>query len=266
MRLRNIGIALLLIPYLALAGCSSNNTTAPTSGTMRIQMTDAPGAYDAVNLVIREVAVHLAGSSPDSMMSGWQVLNADAATYDLMKLQNGVFTMIGESVIPAGHYTQIRLMLGAGSNIVVDGVAYPLTVPSGMQTGLKIIGEFDVPAGGLMDVALDFDAAHSIHQTGSGRYMLKPVCKGMPFSTAGAISGTVLPAGTAASVYAIVAPDTLGAAQTAADGTFKVCVLPAGSYTLAVHPAAGYRDTSLAGITVSAGSTTSVGSIQLTPQ
>ena len=63
--------------------------------------------------------------------------------------------------MPAGHCTQIRLKLGAGSNVVVDGVTYPLTVPSGLQSGYKLVGEFDVPASGLVELALDLDAARS---------------------------------------------------------------------------------------------------------
>jgi hypothetical protein len=255
-------LLLALLPLTALAGCAKSPSS-PALGTMRIQMTDAPADYDAVNLVITQVAAHIEGSDADAT-SGWEILNADPRTYDLLTLRDGVFTTIGMAQIPAGHYTQIRLMLGEGSNLVIGGVTYPLTVPSGMQTGLKLIGSFDVPADGLVDVALDFDAARSIHQTGSGKYMLKPTVKVLPFSSAGAISGIVLPAGTETAIYAIVAPDTLGTAVAAADGGFTVGRLPAGIYSLALHPAAGYRDTTLAGVAVTAGQTTNVGEVQLT--
>jgi hypothetical protein len=261
--LRSLILVAAVLPLVALAGCS-NSPSGPAMGTMRVQLTDAPGEYDAVNLVITQVAVHVEGTDPDTT-SGWEILDSDVQTYDLLTLQNGVFTTIGMAKIPAGHYTQIRLKLGAGSNVVVGGVTYPLTVPSGLQTGLKLIGSFDVPADGLVDVALDFDAARSIHQTGSGTYLLKPTVKVVPFSSAGAISGTVLPAGTETAIYAIVAPDTLGSAAAGADGSFTVGTLPVGVYSVAFHPATGYRDTTLAGVAVTAGHTTSVGEVQLTP-
>lgn len=257
-------LLLSICTALALAGCSKNdNSTSPGTGTMRVRMTDAPGDYDAVNLIVREVSVRLEGSDSTS---GWQVLSADSVSYDLLVLQNGVFATIGTSLLPAGHYSQIRLKLSPGSTVVVDGVTYPLTVPSGLQSGLKINGDFVVPAGGTTDIALDFDAARSIHQTGAGVYMLKPVVKAMTFNTAAAISGAVTPTGVPTSVYAIVLNDTLGTAEVAANGTFKVTVLPAGMYSLAFHPAPGYRDTTLTGIGVTAGNTTNVGTVQLTVQ
>ncbi|MEO7867441.1 MAG: DUF4382 domain-containing protein, partial [Candidatus Eisenbacteria bacterium] len=123
---------LMLFATLALTSCSKENNTTPRMGTMRVQMTDAPAVYQAVNLVIREVAVLREGSDSTS---GWQVIQPDSSSYDLLVLRNGVFTTIGSSLVPAGHYTQIRLKLSPGSTIVVDGVTYPLTVPSGLQSG-----------------------------------------------------------------------------------------------------------------------------------
>ena len=249
-----------VIALLALVGCSAAPTST-TSGSVRVRMTDAPGPGDAVNLVVNQVAIHRGLS--DSI-SGWEILSDRAATYDLMKLRNGVFATLAEGSAPAGHYTQIRLKLGAGSNVVVDGVTYPLTVPSGMQSGYKLVGEFDVPASGLVELALDFDAARSVHQTGSGKYMLKPTCRVMPMYDVGGIAGSLVPDSTAAWVYAISGVDTIATGMPALDGNFVLTLLKAGTYTLAIHPEAGYRDTSLAGVGVVAQQTTQLGEIQLT--
>ncbi len=260
------GIALLiLLALLVLAGCSKSPTGPAALGTLRVQLTDAPGDFEAVNLVIDQVAAHIESTAVDTS-GGWEILSSHPGTFDLIQLRNGVFTTIGVAEIPAGHYTQIRLKLGAGSDVVVDGVTHPLVVPSGLETGLKLIGSFDVPAGGLVDVALDFDAARSIHRTGAGDYLLRPTVKVMPFSTAGAIRGTVLPAGTAATIFAIQAADTLGTAVAGPTGSFTVSLLAAGIYSVAFHPAAGFRDTTLAGVVVTAGQTTDVGEVRLTAQ
>ena len=258
-----------VVALLALVGCSATPTST-TSGTVRIRMTDAPGLYDAVNLVVNQVAIHR--GLPDSLeqggmsdsTSGWEILSDRAATYDLMKLRNGVFVTLAEGLAPAGHYTQIRLKLGAGSNDVVDGVTHPLTVPSGLQSGYKLVGEFDVPASGLVELALDFDAARSIHQTGSGSYMLKPTCRVLPMYDVGGIAGSLVPDSTAAWVYAISGVDTLATGMPALDGHFVLTLLKTGTYTLAIHPEAGYRDTSLAGVDVMAQQITQLGEIQLT--
>ena len=273
----------IILPALAVslaiglfAGCSPS-PSGMSYGTIRVHLTDAPGDFESVNLVITQVSAHIAdGTSGDefassdtsdtSGTSGWIVLNDTPGTYDLLTLQNGVFVTIGTGKVPAGHYTQVRLKLGAGSNVVVDGVTYPLIVPSGLQTGLKLIGPFDVPANGLVDLALDFDAARSIVQNGAGSYHLKPTVKVIPFSTAGGITGLVSPAGTATTIYAIQAPDTLGSASAASDGRFTMATLGPGLYTVAFHPAAGFRDTSLVGVSVATGATTDVGTVELTPQ
>ncbi len=261
----SIGLCILATFTLALlAGCSKDSS-GPALGTMRVQMTDSPASYDAINLVVRQVAAHFTGVGADSN-SGWEVLKNDSATYDLLALQNAVFTTIGMARVPAGTYDQVRLKLGPGSTIVVDGTTYPLVVPSGLQSGLKLIGPFTVPANGILDLALDFDAERSIVLTGSGTYLLKPVVKIMAMPAAGAISGKVSPAGTATSIFAIVSTDTLGTATAAGDGSFTVSVLPAGTYSVAFHPASGYRDTTLTGVVVTSGHTTDVGTVQLTAQ
>lgn len=255
--------ALLLV--LAVAGCS-NSTTSPGFGTMILRMTDAPADFQEVNLEITQVSAHLGGAGTDSdSTSGWQVLRAESINVDLLTLRNGVFTTLALAEVPAGHYTQIRLKLGAGSNVVVDGVTYPLTVPSGLQSGYKLVGSFDVPTNGVLTLALDFDAARSIVLTGSGTYLLKPTVRVMPISTAGSITGHVLPESVSTTVYAIQAADTIGSALTS-NGDFTVSVLPAGTYSLAFHPATAYRDTTLANVIVTSGATTNVGTVQLTPQ
>ena len=245
-------------------GCSDDDEgTSPQFGTMNLRMTDAPAEVDEINLVIDEVSAHR-GDGDDE--GGWEVLRTDTLDVDLLTLRNGVFLNLANARVPAGTYTQIRLKLDEGSTIVVDGVTYPLVVPSGMQSGYKIIGTFHVPADGLLDLALDVDAARSVHQTGSGTWILNPTVRAMPINLAGAIKGRVLPENVTTTVYAIQATDTIGTAITLDDGRFQVSVLPAGTYSVAFDPEGAYRDTTLTGVNVTAGMANDVGDVQLTPQ
>ena len=262
--MKSIRFLLALLPLAAFAGCSENNNPTGTgSGTMTVRMTDAPAVVQSVNLVVNEVAVRIAEGQPDSL-SGWQVINSTAHTYNLMNLQNGVFTTIAQGTVPAGTYTQLRLKLGAGSTIVVDGTTYPLTVPSGLQSGLKVNGSFFVPAGGTTDVSFDFDASRSIVLTGVGTYLLKPVVHAMTTSGAGAIRGTVQPVGVATTIFATQGADTLSSAEAGANGQFMMSVLNPGTYNVRFHPAAGYRDTTVTNVLVAAGHTAVVDTVQLT--
>lgn len=258
-----LALAALVFTFAVVAGCSNNDeTTGPGTGTVTLRMTDAPAAIDAVNLVITQVSVNQSSSDAES---GWEVLRTDTMDVDLLTLQNGVFTTLATGRVASGPYQQVRLKLGTGSTVVVDGVTHPLTVPSGMQSGLKIVGPFNVPSGGVVDVALDFDAARSIFQTGNGTWMLKPVVHVLPMTQAGSIKGHVLPETASTSVFAMQATDTLGTAVTGVDGRFMISVLPAGTYSLHFDAPAAYRDSTIAGVNVTAGHTTDVGDVTLTP-
>jgi hypothetical protein len=270
MRIKHLGIVVVAAAlFPLLAGCSDDHTTGPGFGTMNVRMTDAPGDFQHVNLVVTQVSARLqnadtTSAETDSSGGGWIVLNNTAATYDLVTLQNGTFTTIATNSIPAGRYTQLRLKIGTGSTVTVDGTTYPLEVPSGEQSGLKLVGNFDVPTNGVLDVALDFDASRSIVATGAGGYILKPVVKVLATRAAGAITGTLSPAGIPATVWALQSPDTLGSTRVAADGHFALSVLASGVYSVRVSPDSAYRDTTLNGVVVTAGSSQSLGTIQLT--
>lgn len=245
-----------------LAGCSAGRQTGTNLGHVSVRLTDAPGDYEQVNLVVNEVSLHRDGDAEGA----WETLTLDSTTtFDLIQLQGGVLARLADGDVPAGHYTQVRLHLVDGSNVVVNGTTYPLTVPSGMQSGYKLIGAFDVPAGGAVDLTVDFDAARSIHRTGNGKYMLRPTCRLIvnPVQSTGAITGHLLPEGVAAAIYAVADTDTVQTTSAGADGHFTLAQLLAGSYSVKIHPATTFRDTTLSGVNVTAGQTTDLGDIQL---
>lgn len=262
MKIRSAVLGIAVLGLIAALGCGKSTPTSTGMGWIHLSLSDAAGPFDAVNLVVREVSIHRG----DDETGGWEVVKNDtAATFDLLQLRNGVFATLGIAPVPAGHYTQIRLKLDPGSNVVVGGTPFPLTVPSGMQSGYKLVGEFDVPARDSADVMIDFDAARSVHQTGNGRYMLKPTARVVVAHLTGAISGQISPAGTNAVVYALMAVDTVTSTMPGSDGAFLLPSLLPGSYSVAIHPDPAFRDTTLAGVSVTAGMTTPLGVIDLTP-
>ncbi|MGH7724807.1 MAG: DUF4382 domain-containing protein [Candidatus Eiseniibacteriota bacterium] len=206
MKLRLAAGLLALFCAFVLVSCSGNPSS-PGMGRVSILLTDAPGDFEAVNLVVREVSVHRIGTAefdddedgddgeddgtesdttdtdttdidlPDPRPGGWEVLTDEEQTFDLLALRNGVTTTLGTALVPAGRYTQIRLLLGEGSNVVVDGVTHPLVIPSGLQTGLKLVGGFNVPEGETVELTVDIDAAQSVHVGPNGTYRLRPTAK-----------------------------------------------------------------------------------------
>ena len=154
--------------------CQKDNTDTANNGTtqLKVKMTDAPILADTVNVDIREVWVNFRSDSTQ----GWLMLNTHAGVYNLLGLQNGVDTLLAVATVPADTLRQIRFVLGSNNSIVVSGIRYPLTIPSGEESGLKIKVNKKLNVN-LDSLVIDFDAALSIHQTGNGAYILRPVLK-----------------------------------------------------------------------------------------
>lgn len=254
-------LAVALIGLVCLCGCGDSSNPGRPPGEIRILLLDQPAGYDSVNVVVTEVSVHMADA--DSA-SGWKVVNDSTRTFDLLTLRNGAWEVLGDAMLDAGHYTQIRLKLGSGSTVVVDGVAHPLEVPSGLQSGLKLNHEFTIESNALYELTLDFDATRSIVHTGDDRYILSPVIRIVANQISGTISGAISPASAKGIVSTLAGADTVSAVADTSSGAFKLMALPAGTY--AVHIAPGdvaYRDTTVAGVPVVAGQDTNLGTIPL---
>jgi len=180
-----------------VAACNnSGDEGAPAPGAVSVSLTDAPACgFDAVNVTVSKVRIHQSDSASDNT-AGWvEVTLNPPRKINLLDLNdptqpNFALEHLGESPLPAGHYTQVRLGLlpNTGSSPLANSVVLTgttteiaLDTPSGIQTGIKLIHQFDVGPGQRVDLLLDFDACHSIVQTGNGKYKLKPVIKVIPF-------------------------------------------------------------------------------------
>lgn len=189
--------ALLAASILAACG-GGGGSSAGGNGTLGVSMTDAPACgFEHVNVTVNKVRVHQSASASDTD-GGWVDITPSTGKIDLLNLTNGVLQSLGETPLAAGHYTQLRLVLDANTgatmaNSVVPtatGVEQTLITPSAVQSGIKLVNEFDVVAGQRVDLVLDFDACKSVVARGNGSYALKPVVKVIPTVLNG-ISGFV---------------------------------------------------------------------------
>lgn len=163
-------IVATLSASLFFFACSKDNGSGNSGTTMmKVKLTDKPFSADSVNVDIRQVRVNFSDDS-----TGWIDLNTNAGVYNLLGLQNGVDTLLATGTIPTNVLGEIRLVLGANNSIVVNGLRFPLVIPSGAESGLKIKVNRQLH-GTLDSLLIDFDASLSIHQTGAGNYMLRPV-------------------------------------------------------------------------------------------
>jgi len=242
--------AALAAALLQLTGCGgggSDNMGANTSGvgTLRVAITDAPSCgYDAVSVTIERIRVHQSALASDGD-GGWTDLAVTPVRrLNLLDLSNGVLAELGQVQLPAGHYTQMRLLLaGNGASAPFANSVHPsggnevaLTTPSAQQSGLKLNLDIDVLPNQVADVVLDFDACKSVVRRGnSGHYNLKPVIAVIPrIIDVGTIEGFVDPS--------VAATTTVSAQKggnpvkaTAPDpvtGKFVLYPVPVGTYAL----------------------------------
>lgn len=163
-------ILLFCASLVFLHACDKEDSNATTD--LRIRMTDNPFNATEVNVDIEEVKVNFHEDDPE----GWTTLATNRGIYNLLELQNGIDTLLAQGTVPAGVLKEVRFVLGSDNSITIDNVNYPLTIPSGSESGLKIKVDKHLQAG-IDSLLIDFDAALSIMQTGTGEYKLKPVLK-----------------------------------------------------------------------------------------
>ena len=262
-----------LAALFLLAACGGGGDSPPANGTLRLSLTDAPSCgYDNAYVTVEKVRVHKSSSAGDAD-AGWsEVVLAAPQRVDLLSLNNGTLLPLGQTELPAGTYTQMRLVLAANTsaqpmaNAVTPsgGEETALTTPSGQQSGLKMNVNLEVPAGQVADFAIDFDACKSFVMAGnSGKILLKPVLSVIPIlSTAGQrIVGFVAPSlvSSGTTVSAQADGTVLRATPPDAAGRFVLYPVPVGNYDLVIT-SAGRVNAVMTGVPVSATNSTVIGS------
>jgi hypothetical protein len=234
-------------------------------GSLRVALTDAPSCgFDAVNITVSRVRVHASSTADDNAMGWHDLAVSPARKMNLLDLTNGVLEELGQIALPAGSYTQVRLVLqpnggGTPSNSVVPtgGSEQALFTPSATQSGIKLIHPFTVPAGGLADLVLDFDACKSIVERGNGTFGLKPVIAVSPRFVAeivGYVDPTLSGVRISAQVNGVVKRSTVPDAT----GAFKLAFLDPAAPVDVVFAAPAHATAVIAGVPIVLQSTTPV--------
>ena len=117
-----------------------------------------------------KVDVHADADAADA----WTTVATPNKTSNLLDLANGVREDLALVKLADGLYTQMRLIIGTNpdsglnilnrthpyANYVIDlsDAAHELKVPSGLQTGIKLVQGFEINANSTTELNLDFDA------------------------------------------------------------------------------------------------------------
>jgi len=158
----------LIIVFLAVLGCSSDNSMSNANGgNLQLFLTDKPIDLDQVWVTISEIDVHQTGGA-------WQPFLQTSKTMDLLTLKN-TRSLIGSASLDKGTYTGFRLLVNEGHVIDTSGQRCDLKVPS---QKIEVPVNFEIQDQKSTQVVLDFNAEQSVHvtQTGNGEQcILRPV-------------------------------------------------------------------------------------------
>ncbi|HKJ30467.1 MAG TPA: DUF4382 domain-containing protein [Balneolales bacterium] len=271
---RSLLVALMILSLggWMLQGCTNNTTNVNENGPghgngrIKVHMTDKPshGNIQALTVDITKIEIHETAS--DSGGNRWQTISDSAQKVNILDLSDGKTTLLGSKDLQSGTYNQIRLILGSDNTVTADGNTMPIKIPSGQQTGIKINvnTKIQLQQGKTYNLLLDFNVAQSIHETGNGRYMMKPVIHAVDTQIDGYIKGIVQPDSTNAVIYAMNNQDTTSTFADTTNGKFKLMGIAPGTYSLKISPRnTSFSDTTLTTVSVNSNDTTDVGTITL---
>jgi len=203
----------VMLALFQLQGCGGSGSGSVSTGTLQLSITDKMSdSFEHVVISIREIRVVPAGrenASDNDPGLPVVVRYAIPKVIDVMQLQF-VQQALGDVVLPAGSYSQVRLILEPNPNGQGQGqqlanylvlkadpnTNIPLTTPSAQQSGLKVLGPLEVKPGIINAVMIDFDPNTAIVARGNGDYNLKPtgirlVKMADMLTQFGSISGTI---------------------------------------------------------------------------
>ena len=204
--------ALIATGLFGLAGCGGSSGDEAT-GTLNIGLTDGPvDNAKAIHIQFTGLELKSAGGPAESYpmdQDSCDVWNsAGYCTIDIMQLQGTDFRPLFSKNLPAGDYQWVRLLVNAEQNqydsyvTLKNGMECPLWIPSGGETGLKIVSGVTVTANGVSNYMLDIDARTSITappglpspvEACLQNYILKPAIRIVDETEVGSIAGTIDP-------------------------------------------------------------------------
>ena len=204
MKIRNpCELGAIVTTCLALSACGGSSIDSSSgTGNLSLSITDAP-IHDAQTVTVNFVGAVVKPEEgpalefhfckdPDStnpdvdppIVQDGECTDSGphVESIDLLQQTGGASALLLDDVeVPAGKVNWVRLVLDdEPGEIVLSTGTFPLTVPSGSQTGLKLNRGFMVPEDGEAKVYIDFDVRKSIvevHSSVPPSYKLKPTLR-----------------------------------------------------------------------------------------
>jgi len=219
-------VGLLATTALGVGACGGSGGGG--TGQMKLAVADAP-VDGAQAVVVKFTGIELTGNSGNPV----QITFPQPKSIDLLNQSGTASAVLFDQPIPAGSYGQIRVLVVAdgdpGNSYIMlsDGTMHGLQVPSGFESGLKLVSGFTVSSSGVVDYTIDFDLRKAITcpPGQAPACILKPAEKLVDNTTVGNIQGavdsTLIPAGCTPGVYlysgTVTAPEDMNSTAASSD-------------------------------------------------
>jgi hypothetical protein len=165
--------AVVLAAMVAAIGCGTGSPDAGGEGEFQLLLTDAPGdLFASAEVTISRAYLVPALGGQNSV----EVLGvAEARSIDLLTLRDGTELELSQVSIPAGSYSQLRLVVTDARIALAEGYQFTdgstsrtLRVPSGEESGIKVLLESPIPVaeGGVTTLVVDFDVQRNFQIEG----------------------------------------------------------------------------------------------------
>lgn len=248
-----------------ISACGGGGAPEPV-GVINISLTDAP-IDDVSEVNVQFTGVTLKPADGDAI----EFVFDNPKDFDLLTLTDGVTAeLLPDTTVPVGNYNWIRLAVNAEFDNVYDSYAIvptgqvELRVPSGSQSGLKLVSGFTVTQNQSTNMVIDWDLRKALSDPiGQPGMHLRPALRVTNMAMYGTLNGSVaqdllddpencsndLAADTGNAVYiyngAVAAPGDIADAENepmitatvtqneAGDYTYEVNFLSTGEYTAA---------------------------------
>jgi hypothetical protein len=191
---KSLVLALACSAFVACSGGSSAPTQDST-GTINIAITDA--AVDTVSEVwVEFTGVTLKPRTGDEVVETFD----PPKTINLLDLQDGkTAALLPDTVVPAGSYNWMRLGVNAEFDNVMDSYALlddgsqvELRIPSGSQSGLKLVSGFTVTQNASTNLVIDWDLRKALSDPiGQPGMHLRPALRVTDMASFGTLQGDV---------------------------------------------------------------------------
>jgi len=190
-----IGLTTAGLAAIAITACSGGGDGGSSNGTLTVQVTDA-SVDDVDQIWVEFTGIRLQPQGGPALDFPFPA----PLQIDMLTLTDGNSeTLLNGVTVPAGAYNWMELQVNAEFDSVLDSYVRTLSggteeirVPSGSQTGLRLVSGFTITADQHTSFLIDWDMRLGLADApGQPGFLLRPAMRIIDLTEYGTLDGTI---------------------------------------------------------------------------